>query len=85
MKNIPPYFLLLFCSLAIISCSSEDDSALKDGKVAASLSEADQLEPPYISTLTINNSSATTNQTTVKDGENSGQFTPVSVESFFPD
>jgi len=35
-------------TLTIISCSSEDDAALKDGKVAANLSEADQLEPPYI-------------------------------------
>ena len=52
-------------SLTIISCSSEDDSALKQGKVAANLSEADQLEPPYISTLTINDSSAATNQTAV--------------------
>ena len=42
--------ILLFIfgfSLTIISCSSEDDAALKDGKVAASLSEADQLEAPY--------------------------------------
>ncbi len=52
-------------SLTIISCSSEDDAALKDGKVAANLSEADQLEAPYISTLNINDSSAATNQTAV--------------------
>ena len=64
LKNIFFFFLVLFCGL-IISCSSEDDSALKDGKVAANLSEADQLEPPYISSLTINDSSAATNQTAV--------------------
>ena len=52
-------------SLSIISCSSEDDAALKDGKVAASLSEADSFEAPYISSLTIDDSSAATNQTSV--------------------
>jgi len=52
-------------SLTIISCSSEDDSALKDGKVAASLSEADSFETPNISSLTIDDSSAATNQTSV--------------------
>ena len=42
--------ILIIFSLTTISCSSEDDSALKDGKVAANLSEADSFEPPYIST-----------------------------------
>ena len=65
LRNICFSFLVLFCGLIIITCSSEDDAALKDGKVAASLSEADQLEAPYISTLTINDSSAATNQTGV--------------------
>jgi hypothetical protein len=65
MKIITCVFLFIFLSLTIISCSSEDDAALKDGKVAANLSEADQLEAPYISSLTINNSSAATNQTAV--------------------
>ena len=64
MKNIFFFFLVLFCGLIIISCSSEDDSLLKDGKVAANLSEADSFYPPYPS-LTINDSSAATNQTAV--------------------
>ena len=57
-------FLVVFCGLTINSCSSEDDAALKNGKVAATLTEADQLEPPYIS-LNINDSSTATNQTAV--------------------
>ncbi len=65
MKIIIHVFLLIFLSLAMISCSSEDDAALKDGKVAANLYEADQFEPPYISSLTINDSSEATNQNTV--------------------
>ena len=64
MKNIFPYFLLLFCSLTIISCSSEDDSALKQGKVASDISEADQFEAPSGSVL-INNGDATTSSTLV--------------------
>ena len=65
LKNIFFFFLVLFWGLTIISCSSEDDSALKDGKVAANLSEADQFEPPNISLITINDSVEATNQTTV--------------------
>ena len=52
MKHILIIFIIFLLSLTLISCSSEDDAALKDGKVAATLSEADQLEPPYPS-LTI--------------------------------
>ncbi len=65
MRHILIIFFIFLFSLTVISCSSEDDSALKDGKVAANLSEVDQLEPPYISTFTINDSSAATNQTAV--------------------
>ena len=65
VRHILIIFSIFLFSLTIISCSSEDDSALKGGKVAASLSEADQLELPHISSLTINNSSAVTNQTSV--------------------
>ena len=54
LKNYLFLLIYLLFSLIIISCSSVDDSALKDGKIAANLSEADQFEPPYISTLTIN-------------------------------
>ena len=65
MKNILTILTLFLINSTIISCSSEDDAALKDGKVAANLSEADQLDSPYISTLTINDSSAATNQAAV--------------------
>ena len=66
MRYLILTILIIFgSSLTIISCSSEDDAALKDGKVAANLSEADQFEPPYISELAINNSSVATNQTAV--------------------
>ena len=57
--------ILIIFSMTIISCSSEDDAALTGGKVAANLTEADSMEPPYISSLTINDSSAATNQTAV--------------------
>ena len=54
-----------FCfSLAIISCSSEDDAALKDGKLASDISEADQLEAPSGSVL-INNGDASTSTSLV--------------------
>ena len=39
--------ILIIFSLTIISCSSEDDSALKDGKLASDLSEADQFDAPF--------------------------------------
>ena len=65
MKSFISVFLIIFLSLITISCSSEDDTVLKQGKVASDISEADQLEAPYISSLTINNSSAVTNQTSV--------------------
>ena len=56
--------IVLGSCLTLISCSSEDDSALKDGKVAKNLAEADQFEPPY-PLITINDSAAATNQTSV--------------------
>ena len=65
MRQLVNVLIISLFSLTIISCSSEDDSALKDGKVAATLSEADSFESPYISTLTINDSSEATNQNTV--------------------
>ena len=66
MRYLILTILVIFVSsLTIISCSSEDDAALKDGKLASDISEADQLEAPYISSLTKNNSSAVTNQTSV--------------------
>ena len=59
--------ILLFIfgfSLTIISCSSEDDAALKQGKVASDISEADQLEAPS-GTVLINNGDASTSSNLV--------------------
>ena len=65
MRNILTILTLFLINSTIISCSSEDDAAFNEGKVAASLSEADSFEPPFISSLTINDSAAATNQTAV--------------------
>ena len=64
LKNIFFFFLVLFCGLIIIACSSEDDSALKDGKLASDISEADQLEAPS-GTVLINNGDASTSSNLV--------------------
>lgn len=59
--------ILLFIfgfSLTIISCSSEDDAALKDGKLATDISEADQFNAPTGSVL-INNGDTTTSSSQV--------------------
>ncbi len=53
------YLIYCFSLFIIISCSSEDDSALKQGKVASDISEVDQLDAPSGSIL-INNGDAST-------------------------
>ena len=63
LKKFFFFFLVLFCGL-ISSWSSEDDAALKDGKLASDISEADQFDGPTGSFL-INNGDASTSSNLV--------------------
>ena len=57
-------YLMLFLSLLVFSCSEEDDSHLKQGKVAADLEEADALTKPY-SSIKLNDGASATNQESI--------------------
>ena len=58
------YIIFLMISLFLNSCSEEDDSLLKESKVAKSISEADQLNSPLVN-LSINDDLASTNNLNV--------------------
>ena len=55
---------MLFLSLLVFSCSEEDDSHLKQGKVAADLEEADAFGSPSAS-ITLNDGVSATNQESI--------------------